>query len=423
METEGNSRGVQDRILVIGAGIVGVACALNLVRDGHNVTLVDRDAPGEGTSRGNAGIMAASAIVPVPQPGLFWKVPGMLLDPLGPLSLRWGYIARRAPWFLNYLSNAKAERVQAIGAALTTILGGSVQEHQRLAKGTQAEKWLQPSPYYYAYSDEAAFAKDAFGWDLRRKHGYSFELITGNAVREVEPFLNPNYRCLVALENHGFIREPMLLVKALADAFKAAGGQVLRRDIRDIGIGPDGRPVELITDQGPLAFGTLVVAAGVWSGRLAARLGSPVPLESERGYHILLTDPGNMPNSPIMSAKGKFVVTPMATGLRLAGLVEFAGLEAAPNYAVARRLLKHAKMMFPGVRTDAYEEWMGHRPSLPDSLPVIGRSPNYDNVYFAFGHQHVGMTGGPKTGRLIADLIAGRKPNEDLTPFRVNRFG
>jgi len=422
MKTESNGERGAGTVLVIGAGIVGIACALNLLRDGHKVTLVDKNAPGEGTSRGNAGIMAASAIVPVPQPGLLGKMPGMLLDPMGPVSLRWSYMARRAPWFLDYLRNAKAERVETIAAALSTVLGGSVQEHQRLAHGTPAEQWLQPSPYYYAYGDEAAFAKDAFAWGLRRKHGYAFEVITGKTVNKLEPYLAPSYRCLIALENHGFIREPMRLVKALAEAFTDAGGTFLRRDIRDIEIGPDG-PVGLVTDQGPAAFNTLVVAAGVWSGRLAKRLGSPVPIESERGYHIVLTDPGIMPNSPIMSAKGKFVATPMATGLRLAGLVEFAGLEAPPNYAMAKRLLKHAKLMFPGVKTETYEEWMGHRPSLPDSLPVIGRSPHFENVYFAFGHQHVGITGGPKTGRLIADLIAGRKPNEDLTPFRVDRFG
>ena len=422
MKSESKGKGAEGTTLVVGAGIVGIACALNLLRDGHKVTLVDKNEPGEGASRGNAGIMAASAIVPVPQPGLLRKMPGMLLDPLGPVSFRWGYMARRAPWFLDYLRNAKAERVEAIAAALATVLGGSVQEHQRLAYGTPAEKWLQPSPYYYANSDEAAFGKDAFAWDLRRKHGYAFEVITGDSVNKLEPYLDPSYRCLVSLENHGFIREPMRLVKALAEAFTTAGGTFLRRDIHDIEIGPDG-PFGLVTDQGPATFDTLVVAAGVWSGQLARRLGSPVPIESERGYHIVLTDPGIMPNSPIMSAKGKFVATPMATGLRLAGLVEFAGLEAPPNYAMAKRLLKHARLMFPGVRTEAYEEWMGHRPSLPDSLPVIGRSPHFDNVYFAFGHQHIGMTGGPKTGRLIADLIAGRKPNEDLTPFRVDRFG
>ena len=166
----------------------------------------------------------------------------------------------------------------------------------------------------------------------------------------------------------------------------------------------------------------MVIAAGAWSATLVKKLGSIVPLEAERGYHITLTNPGIMPTGPVMATFGKFIATPMSMGLRLAGLVEFGGLEAPPDYARAETLLKHAKILFPDVQTKEYTMWMGHRPSLPDSLPVIGRSPNFDNVYFAFGHQHLGLTMGPKTGRLITALMQGKNPNIDLSPFRVDRF-
>jgi D-amino-acid dehydrogenase len=416
--TQGNG---QRHVTVIGAGIVGVAAAINLQRNGHRVTLLDRDEPGEGASFGNAGIMAPCAVVPVMTPGIIWKAPKMLLDPMGPLSLRWSYVPRMIPWLLRYLRNSSAERVERISDALATLLGGSVEEHQRLARETGAEEWLCPAPYLYVYKDEAAFAKDGFAWRIRRKHGAKFEVLTGPAVREFEPTLDPSVQCIVALEGHGFVRDPSRLVKALADHFAHAGGTLLRREIHDVELGPEG-PRRLLTDQGPLDVETLVVAAGAWSGRLAAILGDPVPLESERGYHVVLTNPGVAPKHPIMSTMGKFVATPMESGLRLAGLVEFGGLEAPPNYARARTLLRHAKQLFPAVETDDYTEWMGHRPALPDSLPVIGRSPHFETVFYAFGHQHVGITGGPKTGRLIADLIGGRHPNVDLEPFRVDRF-
>jgi D-amino-acid dehydrogenase len=408
-------------VTVVGAGVVGVACAINLMRDGHRVTLVERDAPGEGASLGNAGIMAPCAIVPVMTPGIVWKVPQMLLDPMGPLSLRWSYVPRMIPWLLRYLRNSTAERVEFISDALASLLGGSVEEHQRLARETGAEEWLCPAPYLYVYENEAAFAKDAFAWNIRRRHGTKLEVLKDDAVREMEPSLDSAYRFAVVLEDHGFIRDPMRLVKALAEHFERAGGTLLHRDVKDVDFGPDG-PTRLVTDGGDLELDVLVVAAGAWSGKLAARLGSPVPLETERGYHVVLTDPGVTPRYPIMSTKGKFVATPMEPGLRLAGLVEFGGLDAPPDYARARTLLRHARQLFPAVVTDDYTEWMGHRPVLPDSLPVIGRSPHFETVFYAFGHQHVGVTGGPKTGRVIADLVNGRHPNIDLSPFRVDRF-
>ena len=408
-------------VTVIGAGIVGVACAINLQRDGHRVTLVDRGAPGEGTSSGNAGIMASGAVVPVMTPGIVWKAPAMLLDPMGPLSIRWGHLPRMISWFRQALRNSGAERVAYIADALSSLLSGSVEEHQSLARGTGAAEWLRPSPYLYVYQDEAALAKDAFAWDLRRKHGVRFRVLKGAALRELEPTLGPAVQCAVVLDDHGFIRDPLRLVKALAAHFAGSGGTILRCEVTDLEIGAEGSG-RLVTDGKDLEFDDLVIAAGAWSGRLTALLGEPVPLESERGYHVTITNAGIAPRHPIMSAKGKIVVTPMEPGLRVAGLVEYGGLDAPPNYARTRILLAHARRLFPGIETGEFTEWMGHRPSLPDSLPVIGPSANFPRVFYAFGHQHVGMTGGPRTGRLIADLVAGRRPNINLAPFRIDRF-
>ncbi|MGI9407301.1 MAG: NAD(P)/FAD-dependent oxidoreductase [Hyphomicrobiaceae bacterium] len=408
-------------VTVVGAGIVGIASALNLQRDGFDVTLVDKGPPGEGASLGNAGVMGACAVVPVPTPGIWKKIPGMWLDPMGPLSLNVPYALRKLPWFRDYLRNSTKKRVETIASGLTDILSGSVEEHQRLAKGTRAAGWIEPAPYIYLYPDEAAFRSERFAWELRERHGAEYDVLRNGEVQDLDPAIAPEYRFALALKHHGFIRDPLSLVQAHAEDFVRNGGIILQREITDVEIGPDG-PEHLVTPDGLLDVDLLLICAGAWSGKLAARLGTPVPLESERGYHVVLTNPGVTPKYPIMSTSGKFVATPMSMGLRLAGLVEFACLDAPPDYKRARTLLKHAERLFPGVRTEDFTEWMGHRPALPDSLPVIGRSPVFDNVYFAFGHQHVGLTGGPKTGRLIADMIQGRTPNIDMERYAITRF-
>ena len=280
---------------------------------------------------------------------------------------------------------------------------------------------MRPSQYLYVYPDEDAYRREQFGWDLRRRLGVRLQELRDGEVREAEPALGPGFRFAVAVEDHGYSPDPERLVKALAAHFEREGGSLVRREVRDIELDAEG-PRALVTDAGALPVETLVLAAGAWSGRFAARLGSPVPLEAERGYHVTLPQAGVALRGPIMCAQGKFVATPMAAGLRLAGLMEIAGLDARPDYRRADSLLAQARQLFPGVDCGQPSRWMGQRPSLPDSLPVIGRSPHYRSVFFAFGHQHVGLTAGPRTGRWIADLVAGRTPNVDLSVFRAERF-
>jgi D-amino-acid dehydrogenase len=409
------------KVTVIGAGIVGMASAVHLQRDGHDVTVVDRVPPGDGCSFGNAGIFATASMIPVSTPGLIWDVPKYLIDPLGPLSLRWSYLPRMIPWLVSFLRNGSPARMARIADALSTLLAASVEAHQRLAAGTGAERWIRPSPYILAYKNKAAFETDRRFWEMRRERGARYDLLDSDALRQIEPALAHDFSFAVHLHDHGHALDPARLVKALADHFMRQGGTVLERDVTDIEVGPDG-PTRLLTSEGPLDIDVLVIAAGAWSARLTRRLGDKVPLEAERGYHITIRNPGVAPTNPIASAKGKFVATPMEPGLRVAGLVEFGGLEAPPTAARHEALLAHVRRMFPGVDTSDVTTWMGHRPSLPDSLPVIGPSSRFPSVFYAFGHQHVGLTGGPRTGELIADLIGGRTPNIDLAPFSVSRF-
>jgi len=408
-------------VAVIGAGIVGVSCALHLQRAGFNVILVDRLNPGEATSSGNAGVLASHGMIPAATPGIAAKIPKMLLDPMGPLSLRWPYAATMLPWFWRLLRNSSEPRVAHISDALSLLSLDTVEQHVDLAKGTPAEKLIRRAPTLNLYRDEAAYKADQYGWKIRRKHAARTTILQGEALAHYDPALAPEFTFGVLMHDYGYVLDPLALVQGLASGFGAAGGKTIKAEVKDIEI-LDGRPRRLVLTGETIEFSQVVIAAGAWSASLAKKLGSVVPLEAERGYHITLSDPGIMPKSPVMATFGKFIATPMSMGLRLAGLVEFGGLNAPPDYARAETLLKHAKILFPGVRTKHYTMWMGQRPSLPDSLPVLGQSPNFDNVFFAFGHQHLGLTLGPKTGRLIADLIKGSKPNIDLSPFRADRF-
>lgn len=408
-------------VTVIGAGIVGISCALNLLRDGHRVTVVDRNPPGEGCSQGNAGLFSSDSFVPLSMPGVLGQVPGWLLDPLGPLAIRWRHLPNMLPWLVRFVRAGAPRRVEEICDALASLLASSLEEHRALAKGTEAEGLIRAQGCLYVYGDAKSLAKEAKSWDLRQAHGTVMERLDAAQIRVREPALAPIYEHGYFLSNLGHTVEPMLLVKGLAGHFEQSGGVILKRQVREIEAGPDG-PRRLVTDQGALDVDVLVIAAGAFSGRLTAKLGSPVPLQGERGYHVTIANSGIHLNTPVFANTYKFIATPMAPGIRIAGTAEFGGLDAAPNFARAQVLVRHAKRMLPGIDTSDVSEWSGLRPTLPDSLPVIGRSPVFENVFFAFGHQHVGLTGGPRTGRIIADLVAGRTPNIDIRPFRADRF-
>lgn len=410
-------------ITVIGAGIVGIACAINLQRRGYAVTVIDRETPGDACSFGNAGMIAPCALVPVNVPGILWKAPKMLLDPLGPLFLRWGYLPKLMPWLMPYLRNSRSRKVEQVADALAPLVGGALEEHQRLAAGTGAEDWIQPSPYLYVYRNRAALEADGYAWSLRRARGIQTRVLAGAELHDFEPTIGDYFdAALVMEEGHGFARNPSELVKALAHGFQADGGRLRQGAVEAIERG-DGRVLALRVDGESLPVTQLVIAAGAWSAQLSAQLGDRVPLEAESGYHITVAHPGIAPRCPIMSTDGKLVATPMAHGLRFAGLVEFGGLEAEPDYDHAQTLLAHARRLFPQLDTSEVSEWRGHRPATPDSLPVIGRASQLANVYYAFGHQHVGLMSGPKTGRALAALIDGDTPDLDLAPFSVERFG
>ena len=409
------------KIAIVGAGIVGVSCAIWLRRAGFNVTLVDKSEPGMGASFGNGGILASCSVVPVTVPGLIAKGPEYLRDPDFPLFLRWGYSLKLLPWLVRYLSHASDGETRRISRALTTIVGDSLQQHQALARGTEADKWLHESDYSYVYADRAAFEADAYGWELRREAGFVPEIVEGAEVHEREPILASGVGLLAVNSNHGFIANPGAYVRALADHLLAAGGRLIRAEVKDFDLS-GGKINALETDQGRIECNSAVLAAGVWSKPLMQKLGLNVPLEAERGYHILYRNPSRMPNSPMMLAAGKFVATPMDKGLRCAGIVEFGGLSQTMSDAPLKLLRRKVREVFPALTASSEEEWLGFRPAPSDSLPLIGEIGT-TGVFAAFGHHHIGLTGGPKTGRMVADMIRGEAINQDTRPFMPQRFG
>ena len=408
-------------IAIIGAGIVGVSTAIWLQRDGHRVILIDGKGIGEGASYGNGGVLASCSIVPVTAPGLLRKAPAMLLDPGQPLFLKWCYLPRLAPWLIRYLGHANAADTKRIAAAMAPLVGDSLGEHQALSAGTGAEAWVKPDDYLFLYRDRAHFEGDAFGWSIRKAHGFKWEELEGPAFKSFDLAFGPEQGFAVRLGDHGRISDPGAYVKALGAHVMASGGRLIEANAE--AIVKDGDKVSGVRTGGEtIACDAVVLAAGVWSGPLARQLGLRVPLESERGYHLELWEPSIMPRSPVMIASGKFVATPMDGRLRLAGIVEFGGLDAPPSKAPLQLLEKNIRAAIPGISWKHKTEWMGHRPAPADSIPVIGESPVMRGAFMGFGHHHVGLTGGPKTGRMIAQMISGRTPNFDMSPYAPSRF-
>ncbi len=408
-------------VAIIGAGIVGVSTAIWLQRDGHRVTLIDRAGPGEGASFGNGGVLASCAMVPVTGPGLMGKAPWMLLNRDQPLFLKWGYLPKLLPWLRRYLAHANEADTRRIASAIAGVVGDSLTEHQALADGTAAAKWIVPSDYLYIYRDRAAFEADALPWQIRRAHGVTWEELEGPALRAYDRIFSPDQAFAVKMGDHGRIADPGRYVKALAAHVEDEGGDVVTGEVT--GFSRDGdRITGVRIGDNTLEADAVVLATGAYSGPLAKELGLSVPLESERGYHVELWEPSAMPRAPVMIAGAKFVVTPMEGRLRLAGIVELGGLNAPPSRAPFDLLRRAARAAMPGLTWARETEWMGHRPAPADSIPVIGAVPGLTGAYTAFGHHHIGLTSGPKTGRLLAQLISGRQPNLDLEVYSPARF-
>lgn len=412
----------QETVAVIGAGMVGVSTAIWLQRTGFKVILIDRVGVAGGTSYGNAGILACSAIIPVTTPGFIFKIPKMLFDPDQPLFLRWSYLPKILPWLVKFLSKANLKDMQQITADLHQIMYDSVDQHKQLAQGTGAEDFIKSNQYIHGYDNRDAFLEDLSSWETRKKVGLSYDELSQQELAEHDPALAGKFGFAIRSLTDGHVTDPGEYIKTLASHFKNQGGEIIIDEAVDVPT-HEGWAIGVQTANGrTIDANHVVIASGAWSGLLANKLGLKVPLETERGYHVEFVNPNIELKSPVMVSAGKFGINSMNGRMRCAGIVELGGLEAAPSQAPFELLKRQAHTLFPELEYDEVREWMGHRPSTPDSLPLIGALENVPNVWAGFGHQHLGLTGGPKTGLWLAQLISGKTPNEDLSAYRPNRF-
>ncbi|MBI4182508.1 MAG: FAD-binding oxidoreductase [Proteobacteria bacterium] len=410
-----------DRATVIGAGIVGICTALSLQRAGFEVTLVDPGGPGEGASSGNAGHLAVWLAAPLGVPGMIARVPKMLLDPQAAVAIRWGYLPRIAPWLLRLLLASRPRRVEEISLALAALLRRARDDFDPLIESAAAKRLVVRRNYLAIYESRDAFRASAGIFRLVERRGARIPELGADEIRQLEPALGPAVKYARLVADVTSVIDPLEFSRTLCADFTHRGGTFVRAAATGFALGPNG-PERVLTTAGDLAAGTVVIAAGAFSHPLAAELGSRVPLDTERGYHVMLADPGITLRTSMSSGDGGFGIVTMAKGLRLAGTIEFGGLRLPPNPARWEAMLARARRLFPGLREGGQSRWMGFRPSLPDSLPVLGRSPRYPRVFFAFGHSHLGLTLAATSGRLIADLASGRAPAVDLTPYRPDRF-
>jgi D-amino-acid dehydrogenase len=409
---------------IIGAGIIGVSTAAFLQAAGYKVTLVDRVGPGEGCSFGNAGGIAFGEIVPTLHPRVFLKIPGWLLDPLGPLTIRWSYLPKVLPWFLAAARNGMPDRVRKITEARAQLGLRAVSDFETLLKAAGHHDLMVYRDTLRLFDTDAQYHAEAGERAIKKELGFEAQVFSGAEAREMEPAVSTDVKHGAFHGGWYFVKNPERVVKSIAEMVVRNGGKIIADDVSEI-VHADGKASALkLKTHGVLPLDQLVICAGAYSHFLAKQLGESVLLEAERGYHMVLPNSGVTLSRSITYARTPGAATPMEMGLRLAGTDEFAGLDAPENWARADALWTIFKRILPGLNPpdSATTRWMGRRPGTPDSLPVIGQSQTTRNVWYGFGHGHMGLTWGPTTGRWLAEIMTRKVTNEDLSPFRVDRF-
>lgn len=408
-------------IVIIGGGIVGVATAALLVEAGRDVLLIDRAGICEETSAGNAAALAFSDILPMASKGVMRKVPGWLMDPLGPFTIRPSYFPKMVPWLYRFwrASSAAAQTKTALAQGAMMRLAES--EMLALIDRAGLRASLLENGNLELYENESELSLSQPGWDIREKAGIAYEHVRGAKLADLQPGLSPRFVAGTFVPGWKNVDDPKLFGQAIWSHAERSGARFLKAEVAGVKRSEGAARVQL-ADGNIIDAAHLVIMAGAWSGNLAAALGDVLPLDTERGYNTTLpADSFDVKRQLTFPGHG-FVITPLSTGLRVGGAVEFGGLKLPPNYARSQAMLKKASMFLPGLKTQGGRQWMGYRPSMPDSLPVIGRASEGGNVYYGFGHGHLGLTQAAATGRIIRDLILQEKPAIDIEPFKPQRF-
>ena len=409
-----------EHVTVIGAGVVGICTALSLAEKGVTVRLIDRAEPGQGASYGNAGVVAPHSIVPNAAPGLWKKLPGWLLSKDGPVRIRPEHALRFIPWGLKALRHSGEAEVRRIAAAMEVLNRDNVALYRRHLAGTGHEGLIQDSMYVYAYRDGAAARLDGLDAEVRQSLGAKMIRLSQGELRELEPDLAPEFEAALAVVDQGRATNPGRVGQVLTEKLVRMGGEVIRADVKGLARAGEGWRVE--TSAGAYESVKVVVTAGAWSARLLAPLGLKLPLQAERGYHVVFPETEARLRNSVMDTDAKIVASTMEMGLRAAGTAEFGDADAPPDPARAAAVERALRRLVPGIGAGRVETWMGVRPSFPDSLPVIGEMPGLKGLYGGFGHSHWGFMMAPKTGAMLADLVTEARVNMDLSAYSAARF-
>jgi D-amino-acid dehydrogenase len=408
-------------VIVIGAGVVGLSAAIAAVASGLSVTVLDREGPAAGASAGNAGAFAFTDILPLASPGILKKAPKWLLDPLGPLTVPPAYALKIAPWMFRFWRACQPARVAHSTAAQTALMDLSKAELEPFLGATGTAPMLRKEGNLQVYEGEAEFKASLAGWKARADHGIEFRHLDAADIAEIQPGLAARFTHATFTPGWYSIADPKLYTLALADHFRTIGGVIERAEV--IALKPVDGAVEILSADGRARRAAQVVlSAGAFSHRVARTLGESIPLETERGYNTTLPADAFDLRTQITFGGHGFVVTRLSTGIRVGGAVELGGLDLPPNFRRSEAMLKKAQAFLPGLKPEGGVRWMGFRPSLPDSLPAIGRARATPRVIFAFGHGHLGLTQSAGTARIVADLLTGRTPAIDIAPFSPQRF-
>lgn len=414
----------QRSVAIVGAGVVGAATALALAVQGYLVTVIDHGEIGAGTSSGNAGGIVTGAVTPTATPGILRSIPSYMFDPNGAAVLRPSYFFQALPWLLRFIEAGRPARVASIAQALEPLVSKSMQAHLALAEVSGARDLIRPVGWLKVYKSDAGFAESALARELMTRHGVNFAILNADEVADLEPKLNRSaYTRGVFQPGSGFVNYPTALTQAYFEGARQRQAQYIRESV--LAVRPSERGgVTITTDKTARQFDSVVIAAGAWSKRFAKQIGDSVSLDTERGYHISFASTGDeLLRRPVGFPEKHCVLSPMHDGISMASGDELAGLTAPPDYRRIRALAPFARSVLPGLAEQTIQrEWMGYRPSTPDSLPVIGRSPSCKNVFYAFGHGHLGLTLAAITAQLIAGMVSAYPDPFDLSPYRIARF-
>lgn len=419
---------MNSHVVIIGAGAVGAVSAVEALRRGFRVTILEPGEPGgeQAASYGNAAWLSSHSVIPPALPGTWSKIPGYLFDPLGPLSIRWSYFPKALPWLVRYLLSGWTEaHIERAAQALRPLLLDAPRLHKALAEEAGVGALIRQGGLMHVYPSRADFEADSLSWRVRRKVGIGWTELDGDALRDREPDLEPRYRFGVLVDEAGHCRNPGAYVAALVTHAQAQGASLVRGQATGLRI-ESGQLKAVLTDTGEISCDRAVIAAGARAKPLAKAAGDAVPLDVERGYHVSIAGANHGPRIPIMLSDRKLAVTMTETGLRGAGQVEIAGLDRAPDWRRAEVLRQHLLDLFPGLPRDLPADrmklWMGFRPSMPDGLPCLGCASATPDVVYAFGHGHIGLVSSARSGRVVAQLLAGAEPEIPLAPFDPRRF-